>query len=206
MSTLKGCATDIIFHPLLEGLEKFILKASPQVYCLSPSFPQLTHSFLYLTSLIYASVPFKHHLCMQNPKLSAWKNLLLLHSLLVKFAYFRNRRKTYFPDFMNVILFHRHQHFGKKILLDIVNINFYCFKNCYAAVKNYLDYQHTQQIVTLSIYTSLPSSLLLFTYILMLKTDLVDCKAFQGTFLAGIKANAISTKLHYNPLKLTASH
>lgn len=39
----------------------------------------------------------------------------------------------------------------------------------------------------------------------MLKTDLVDCKAFQGTFLAGIKANALSTKLHYNPLKLTAN-
>jgi len=29
--------------------------------------------------------------------------LLLLHSSLVQIAYFRNRRKTHFPDFRNVI-------------------------------------------------------------------------------------------------------
>lgn len=133
--------------------------------------------------------------------------LLLLHSSLVKTTYFRNRKKSHFPDFMSIILFHRNQHFGKNIAW-YCKYNFCCFKNCYAAVKDHLLYQHPQQITTLSIYTLLLSPWFWSTYISTLNTDLADGKAFQDTFLAGPKAHAISTKVHYNsqhPLKPKAN-
>lgn len=120
-SALKGYGTDITFHPLLEGLENFVLKAGPHSYCLSPPSHHLQLPLPHLLDICFCLLQAPLCVCRTQTSMSGKTYLLLFHSSLIKVAYFRNRRKTHFPDFMNVILFCS---IGKKILLAIVNIIF----------------------------------------------------------------------------------
>lgn len=83
-------------------------------------YPPFTVSFTSSTLYLLASSPSTARCTYQMQTSVPGKTyLLLLYSSLVKTAYFRNRKKTHFANFMNIILFHRDQHFGKKYCLKL---------------------------------------------------------------------------------------
>lgn len=68
MSILEGYGTDITFHTLLKGLEKFVFKAGPHGYCLSPPSHHLHAASFTSPNLIHVSVSSKHRSVYVEPK------------------------------------------------------------------------------------------------------------------------------------------
>lgn len=172
-------------------------------------YPPFTHSFLHLTHLVYVCIFSKHHSAYVKCKPPFLEKLTCFYFTphWLRLLTSGTERKHTFQILWILFCFIGTGTLEKTIAWNC-KYNFYCFKNCYAAVKDHLLYQHPQQITTLSIYTLLLSPWFLSTYISMLNTDLADGKAFQDTFLVGPKAHAISTKVHYNsqhPLKPKAN-
>lgn len=91
--------------------KKTVLNAGPYGYCVSPSIHHL-HSFLHLSHSVYVCIFSKHHSVYVKCKLLCLEKLTCFyftpHWLRL------HTSGTDFQNFMNIILFHTDQDFGKK--------------------------------------------------------------------------------------------
>lgn len=91
--------------------KKTVLNAGPYGYCVSPSIHHL-HNFLHLSHSVYVCIFSKHH--------SVYVKCKLLYLEKLTCFYFTphwlrlHTSGTDFQNFMNIILFHTDQDFGKK--------------------------------------------------------------------------------------------